>query len=158
MTCTGTKLLAQWDAPGAHLLKLFTICIKPRSLSRPSLFERNGERGLGQPSSIRPGTGRKGWQCTYPHTISSTHYFLLRLLRVLFSYPPRPILPSTSETILSFRPVLTLVRDYFARICYSFFFFHRKFHPSTLSFTTCTGRDSREKVFHSVIQTALSTF
>lgn len=42
-----------------------------------------------------------------------------------------------------------------------FFFssFHSKFHPSTVSFTTCcTGRDSREKVFHSVIQTTLSTF
>lgn len=58
------------------------------------------ERGLDQPSPIRPSTGRKGWQCTYPHTISSTHYSAYS--ESFFTLSSRPILLSTP--FLSFFP------------------------------------------------------
>lgn len=67
-----------------------------------------------KPSPMRPGTGREGWQCTYPHTTSS----LLRLLQVLFSFPNLAF-----HLLKDFLFVLlTLVRDYLARIRYSIFF------------------------------------
>ena len=109
-------------------------------------FSKGTERGLDQPSSIRLSTEWKGWQCTYPHTVSS-HYSA-------YSESFFPILPSlfrfpNQKGFLNFY----LVRNYLARLRYSIFFSRIPSFSTIDSTTYYTGYNSHENVRISLANT-----